>query len=366
MVQPETLDATGMKAVVYEEQGDIGGMRCVDLPVPDIDDHECLVGTEAIALNGFDPMMALGTTRLRTPLPMVPCGDAAGVVERMGPEANALRARHGLADLHVGDRVSLYPFVAGKGMMGEVVRGTCREFFPVSSVNLLRLPDGLSFIDAAALPIAYGTAYRLVHTRAAVQKGDTVLILGAGGGVGTCCIQLAKRIGARVIACAGSAEKTSRLTELGADHVIDSSQEDFVEATRGIAGRPRFLGSEGVDVVVNYVGGDTWARALRTVRTGGRVVTCGASAGHAPATDLRYIWSFELNILGSNGWLPGEQRELMRLAAEREVVPCIHSVRPMEEAAEAIQELADRKVVGKSILLPPRSRATGCSPSGAS
>ena len=348
-----------MKAVIYEEQGDIGNMRYADLPVPNVDNHECLVGTQAIALNGFDPMMALGTTQLKTPLPMVPCGDAAGFVEKMGPEANAFRARYGLPALHVGDRVSLYPFVAGKGMMGEVLRGTCREFFPVASTNLLPLPDGLSFIDAAALPIAYGTAYRLVHTRAAVRPGETVLILGAGGGVGTCCIQLAKRIGARVIACGSAAEKMSRLTELGADHVIDTSREDFVEATRKIAGRPRFLGSEGVDVVINYVGGDTWARALKTVKTNGRVVTCGASAGHAPATDLRYIWSFELNVLGSNGWLPDEQRELMQLVAGGEVTPCIHRVRPMEEAAQAIQELADRKVIGKSILLPPRSTAAG-------
>lgn len=344
-----------MKAVFYEEQGDIGNLRYADVPVPDCGDDECLVGVEAVALNGFDPMMALGTTALKTPLPMVPCGDASGRVAELGPGANALRERHGLEPLGRGDRVSLYPFVAGRGMMGEVVPGTCREYFAVPAANLLPVPAAVSFVDAAALPIAYGTAYRLMHTRAEVEPGERVLVLGAAGGVGTCCVQLAKRIGAEVIACATGAGKAASLAAIGADHVVDTSREDFVAAARRIAGRPRFLGGGGVDVVVNYVGGETWAPALRTVRRGGRVVTCGASAGHDPRTDLRYVWSFELEIRGSNGWLPEDQRRVLALVADGGLKPLIHAVRPMRRAAESIAELAARRVVGKSVLLPPRA-----------
>ena len=344
-----------MKAVLYDEQGDIGNLRYTEVPVPACGEDECLVGVEAIGLNGFDPMMALGTTALKTPLPMVPCGDASGRVVKLGPESNTLRERHGLEPLGAGDRVSLYPFVAGRGMMGEVVPGTCREYFAVPAVNLLPVPAEVSFVDAAALPIAYGTAYRLMHTRAAVEAGETVLVLGAAGGVGTCCVQLAKQIGATVIACATGSAKAASLAAIGADHVVDTAREDFVEAARRIAGRPRFLGGGGVDVVVNYVGGDTWARALRTVRRGGRVVTCGASAGHDARTDLRYVWSFELDIRGSNGWLPEDQRRVLGLVADGGLKPLIHAVRPMARAAEAIAELADRRVVGKSVLLPPRA-----------
>ena len=332
-----------MKAILFDKQGAIENLYETDLSKPEIAPHECLVKTHAVSLNGFDPMIALGTTKLKTPLPMIPCGDAAGEVVAVGSAVAPNTVK-------IGDRVSLYPYISGIGMMGETAPGVCREYFNAPAQNLIKIPDGVSFIDAAALPIAYGTAYRLIVSRAHIQPGDTVLIIGATGGVGTCCIQLAKNIGATVIATGSAPWKLEQLKEIGADYVIDTSTSDLVTEVHRIAGKPHFTRGGGVDVVVNYVGGDTWSAGFRTVRPRGRIVTCGASAGYSPPTDIRYIWTYELQILGSNGWAPAEQTEVLELVRNGQLKPVIHKVRPMADAVEAIRELHERKVVGKSIL----------------
>lgn len=334
-----------MKAVLLDRQGAFDGLRYADFPEPKPAPHECLVRTHAIALNGFDPMIVLGATQLKTPLPMVPAGDAAGEIVALGDDVDRSKYK-------IGDRVSLYPYVSGVGMMGETALGVCRDYFSAPAANLLPIPDGVSYAEAAALPVAYGTAYRMITQRAELKAGEKVLIVGATGGVGTCCIQLAKNCGAEVIAVGSSEWKLERLKALGADHVIDTSHQDMVAQAHHIAGRPHFVRGGGVDVVVNYVGGATWREALRTVRPRGRVVTCGASAGYDPPTDLRYIWTFELQILGSNGWTPQDQRAVLDLVSEGRIKPAIHEIRPLSRTADAIRELHERKVVGKSILVP--------------
>ena len=192
----------------------------------------------------------------------------------------------------------------------------------------------------------------MLGERGELREGETLLILGATGGVGTGCIQLAKRAGAEVVATGSADWKLARLLELGADHVIDTSKQDFVSAIHERYGKPRMFGGGGVDVVVNYVGGDTWARALRCLGPRGRMLTCGASAGYDPPTDMRFIWSFEQTIVGSNGWLPDDQRAVLELVAKGELEPEIHAVRPLDEIAASIQELIDRKVLGKIVLTP--------------
>jgi NADPH:quinone reductase-like Zn-dependent oxidoreductase len=210
----------------------------------------------------------------------------------------------------------------------------------------------VSDIHAACLPTAYATAYRMLHTRGQVQPGERVLVLGASGGVGTCCIQLARRAGCEVIAVTSSAAKAARLAEIGAHHVIDTSVEDYVAWVVRRFGKPRIRGGGGVDVCVNFTGGETWAQCFRTVRRDGRILTCGATAGYAPPTDLRYTWSFEHRIIGSNGWTNADHLAMLGLIAAGEIVPVVDRVTGFEGAAQGIADLGARRVLGKVVLVP--------------
>ena len=333
-----------MKAVVFHEHGGTDRLRYEDFPDPVCGPRDCLVRVRAVALNGFEPMILQKTTALRTPLPMIPGGDIAGEIVEVGPEAEG--------GWRVGDRVTIYPIVPDEGMTGETRLGGCCEVVRIPAAYLVPIPDGLSFGRAAALPIAYGTALRMMTTRGRIKAGETVLILGATGGVGTGCVQLAKRAGATVVACGSAAWKLERLKELGADHVIDTAHEDLREAVYGLYGKPRMGQGGGVDVVVNYIGGDTWVECLKLIGTGGRMLTCGATAGYDTRSDVRYIWTYEISIIGSNGWTMEDQAEVMRMARDGEFEPVIHAVRPLGETAASVQELIDRKVFGKVVLVP--------------
>ena len=332
-----------MKAIVFYSHGGVENLRYEDLPDPTPGADEVLIRVRAVSLNGFDPMILNGTTSLKTPFPMSPGGDFAGEIVALGSSVNS-------GTWKLGDRVCPYPYIEGRGMTGETVPGACRELVTMPVQNLLRMPEKLSFVDAAALPIAYGTARRMIETRGAIRSGEKVLILGATGGVGTCCVQLAAAAGAEVIACGSAEWKLARLKEIGATHVIDTSKEDVLKVVRQKFGKPRYLGGGGVDVVVNYIGGNTWVPSLKALRHQGRLLVCGATAGYAPAEDLRYIWSFELEIIGSDGWTYEDQTALMNMVVEGKLKPVIHSTRPLSETPQALQELIDRKVFGKSVL----------------
>ncbi len=334
-----------MKAAVFHAHGNLDNLRYEDFPDPQPGSEECLLKVHAVALNGFDPMILRGIPGLKTPLPMVPGADIAGEIVALGPAVDADRWK-------VGQRVQVMPNQGRAGMMGETRIGGASEYVTCSQDYLIPIPDRVTDIEAACLPVAYGTAHRMMLTRGAIQAGEKVLILSAASGVGTCCVQLAHLAGCEVIAAASSEEKLETLQMIGADVVIDTSQEDFVEIIRDYYGKPRIWGGGGVDVLVNYTGGDTWARGLRTVSRHGRVLVCGATAGYDPPTDLRYIWSFELNVIGCNGWERSDLEALLDLVAEARIKPVIHSVRPLAEIREAMQELMDRKVIGKSVLIP--------------
>lgn len=334
-----------MRAALYDRHGDAGELYVGSVPRPEPAPGEALVRVRAVALNGFDPMMLHGSTRIRVPFPMIPCGDAAGEVAAFGPDTDPQEWR-------AGDRAVVDPVVADRGMMGEKVPGVAAEYVAVPLENLVPMPTGVSFEAAAAVPVAYGTAQRVVEERARVQEGETVLVPGATGGVGVCCVQLCKQAGATVIATGQGQWKRDRLAAMGADHVLPSRTGDWVAAVREIAGRPRYLdrGAGGVDVVINYIGGDTWAASLKVLRFQGRMVTCGATAGWDPPTDIRYIWSFEQTILGSDGWSRPGLARLLQMVAAGELDPAVHAVRPLDRIGEAMAELEERKVFGKSIL----------------
>jgi alcohol dehydrogenase len=337
-----------MKAAYVVEHGPAGSVR-VDTSYPDPrpGPGEVLVRVRACALNYHDIFTRRGMPGLTIPMPCIMGLDFAGEIVELGADVSGWT---------VGGRVLVEPVdrVDGRGLLGEMRPGGLAELCAVPAHEMLPLPASISFEAAAALPTAYATAYRMLYTIGELRATDRVLIFGASGGVGTSCVQLAKLAGAEVIACAGSAAKCARLEALGADHTIDYSAHDVMREVYARFGKPgrRGGGEGGVDVVVNFTGGDTWVPSLRILRRGGRLLTCGATAGFDPPEDLRYIWSFELRILGSNGWKRNELEALVELVAGGQLTPIIDRELPLDDVNEAFRLLEDREVFGKVIVRP--------------
>ena len=335
-----------MKAIVLREHGGSDKLRFEpEFPNPVAGPDDVVIRVRASSLNYHDVFTRRGMPGINLPFPVIIGLDVAGEILETG--AN-------VSDWKVGDRVLVDPIdrVNG-GLVGETIHGGLAERCRVPAHQLLRLPDAVSFEQAAALPVAYGTALRMMNRIGQIQAGEKVLILGASGGVGVCAVQLAKLAGAEVIACAGTAEKAEALRALGADHIILYTQEDFLKAVQERFGKParrRGGKSGGVDVVVNFTGGDTWVKSLRCLRLGGRLLTCGATAGFDPKEDLRYIWTFELQIRGSNGWDRDDLYELLELVRDGRLHVPIDRVWPLEQGAEALASLEDRKIVGKVLV----------------
>ena len=336
-----------MNAAVLQAHGD----RCqieyiTDYPDPIPGPDEVVLRVAACAVNFHDIFTRRGMPGIAITFPLVTGSDVAGEIVRLG------EAVRGWA---VGHRVLVDPIrMTGTrpGMIGETSPGGRAELLAVHVSQLVRLPNNVSFVDAASLPLAYGTAHRMMVTRGAVTAGERVLVLGASGGVGTGCVLLAKRAGCEVIACASSSAKLTRLRGIGADHVINYREDDFRTEVYRICGKPRVMGGGGVDVVVNFTGGATWVDSLKCLTKGGRLLTCGATAGFAPKTDIRYIWTFEQQIIGSDGWTRDDLEALLRLVSDGTLSPVIDTVLPLSEAREAERLLEDREVFGKVILTP--------------
>ncbi len=333
-----------MKAVVFDEHGDIDVLSYRDISVPELEPGEVRIAVRACSLNYHDVFTRRGMPGIKVPLPGIPGCDAAGQVAELGD---------GVDGWSVGDRVLVDPVhwdrETGKILMiGDTLWGAYAQYVTVRQSQLIALPDDVSYEDAACLPVAYGTAHRMMVTRGEVGADDTVLILGASGGVGTAALLLSVMRGAKVIGAAGTDEKCQRLTDLGAHETINYSEVDIARYCREKTGG--LFGGGGYDVVVNFTGGDTWARSLRCVRQGGRVLTCGATAGYDPPTDLRYIWTAEMDIRGSNGWQRSDLEELLAMVRSRELAPVIDSLVPLHEGIEAHRALEERRFFGKIVL----------------
>ena len=264
-----------------------------------------------------------------------------------------LEVGNGVTGWKKGGRVLVNPLNKKKGLMGEMMHGGLAEKCLVAADQLIAMPSNVSFEQAASLPVAYGTAHRMIVTHNTIKKGDKVLVLGASGGVGTGCVLLAKQRGAEVIACASSADKIQRLKDLGADHVINYKDTDFSKWAIEKFGKPQRRNNEGgVDVVINFTGGDTWGPTLRCVKRGGKILVCGATAGYDPKEDLRYVWSFELQIIGSNSFYDDNLKALMDMIQQGTMKPVIDEVLPLERAAEGLRLIENREVFGKVIIKP--------------
>lgn len=340
-----TLPAT-MRALVLDAHGTLEQQLRVTAgkPVPVADAGHVVVRVRASAFNYHDVFTVHGMPGIKVPFPVVIGLDLAGTVEAVGEGVQGWKA---------GDRVLVNPLKPGVGLMGEMTDGGMAEYARVDAAQLIALPDAVTFAQAAALPVAYGTAHRMLVTHRTVKAGDKVLVLGASGGVGTATVLLAKLLGAEVIAAAGSEEKAQRLRELGADHVVNYRETDFSRWVIERYGKPQRRSYEGgVDVVVNFTGGDTWLPSIKSLKRGGTLLVCGATAGHDPKEDLRYVWSFELNIKGSNSFYADNLQALLALVAEGRLDPVIDRVLPLEQAAEGLALIRDRAVLGKVVVAP--------------
>ena len=334
-----------MKAVVLSQHGDLQNLEYVsDFPDPAIQEGHVIIRVRATSFNYHDVFTVRGMPGIKVPMPMIIGLDMAGEIVETGA---------GVDDWKVGDRVLVNPLNREKGLMGEMMHGGLAEKCLVAEHQLIRMPADVSFEDAASLPVAYGTAHRMLITHDTVKSGDKVLVLGASGGVGTGCVILAKMLGAEVIACASSDEKAERLKSLGADHVINYKEVNFSKWVIENFGKPQRRTYEGgVDVVINFTGGDTWAPTLRCVKRGGKILVCGATAGYDPKEDLRYVWTFELQITGSNSFYDEDLRALLDLIQEGRIKPVIDEVLPLEQAVEGLRRIEDREVFGKVIVAP--------------
>ena len=317
-----------------------------DFPAPKAAPGEVVLKVAATAVNYHDIFTRRGMPGIRIPMPVIVGSDIAGEITELGPGVTGWRA---------GARVLVDPvYRDGErfGMIGETSHGGRAEYVAVPAAQLVAVPEAVSLEDAASLPLAYGTAYRMLVTQGRLARGEKVLILGASGGVGVACVQLAKLLGAEVIAGTSSAAKQEQLAALGADHTVNYAAENIVDAVKRLYGKPRVSGGGGVDVAVNYTGGDTWRDTQRTVTCGGRILTCGATAGFEVVTDARFLWTFEHHYIGSNGWSVADLEALLGLIRDGRLKPVIDRVLPIDAAAEAERLLEDREVVGKVLLKP--------------
>lgn len=340
-----------MKAVLIREHGGPDRLELTDVPDPQPRAGHAIVRVRAVALNHLDVWVRRGVPGHKFPLPVITGAEVAGTIEEI--EANdsgwaagddvivapGFSCGHCIACLSGND-----PLCQRFGIFGETTNGGAAEKMIVPIRNLVRKPPGLSFPEAAALPLDFLTAWHMLVARAQLRPGETVLVQAGGSGVGSAAIQIAKLWGATVYATAGSAEKAARAKQLGADVTIEYRSADFVAEVRALTAK------RGVDIVFEHVGADTFERSLRALAKGGRLVTCGATAGAEVTINLRLIFFKLLSILGSTMGSVAELHEIMKHVGAGRFRPVIHRVLPLSEIAEGHRILEAREAFGKIVL----------------
>ena len=340
-----------MKAIRFHAHGGPEVLKYEDAPEPEVRAGEVLVRVKACALNHLDLWVRRGLPGVTFPLPHIPGSDIAAEVAKIGADVTTVK---------VGQKVVLAPGVScGKCAaclsgndnrcrqftnLGYMIDGGCAEFVRCLEVNCLPYPENLSFEEAAAVPLVFQTAWHMLIARAELQPGEDVLILGAGSGVGSAAIQIAKFFGARVIATAGTEEKLAKARELGADHGINHKSQKIRDEVR------RITNKRGVDVVFEHVGTATWDESVASLALGGRLVTCGNTTGYDAKIDLRFLFSRQLSLLGSYMGRKSELQTVMKLVAAGRLTPIVDRVFPLADAAAAHAYLEAGSQFGKVVL----------------
>lgn len=326
-----------MKAALITKHGDIDNIVVGEYKKPEVGADEVRVSVKAVALNHLDIFVRRGMPGRTLELPHISGGDISGIVDEIGENVTNVKP---------GDRVLIDPFIPGHGALGEDLTGGLAEYISVPAINCIPLLKDISFEKAAALPIAYGTAWRMLITKGKLQANETIVILGASGGVGNAAVLIAKLAGANIIAAAGSDEKLERLKDLGADHLINYNKTNFSKEVWSLTNK------KGADVIVDYTGKDTWPKSILSTKIGGRILTCGATTGFDAVTDLRYVWTREITIQGSNGWAREDLQTLLELVQNGKLDPIIDRILPLEDIKEAHRLIEERKIFGKIIVTP--------------
>ena len=327
-----------MKAIRIHEDGDPEVLRYEDVPDPEAGAGEVLVELRAASLNHLDVWVRKGLPSV--PKPHILGADGAGVVAALG---------EGVTGLAVGDRVVLNPGIEHGdtiAVIGEHSDGTHCERIAIAAEQVFPLDDALSFEEAAAFPLVYETAYRMLVTKAALQEGEWVLIWGVGGGVGTASFEIARALGARTIVTSGSDWKLEQAQAWGADVVVNHADGDVVAAVKEATGK-------GVHVVVETVGEATWARSLAAVRPAGRVTVCGATSGPNPPAQLHRFWWKQLSVYGSTMGTRDDFLGAYELVRSGRARVHVDQVFPLAETRAAHERLEAGEQLGKIVLAIP-------------
>jgi len=342
-----------MKAVRFHEHGGPDVLRYEDAPDPVAGPEQVLVRVKACSVNHLDIWGRIGPPYSSPSLPHIPGCDIAGTVE----EAPA-----GEKELQKGAEVIVSPGIGcgrcdrcldGKdnqcrqyAVIGNGPDGGYAELVAVPRKNVLAKPERMDFVQAASVPLVFLTAYHMLVTKAKVQAGETVLVLGAGSGVGIAAIQVAKAYGANVVTTAGTDAKLRKAVELGADYTINHKTKKISEEVK------KYTEGKGVDVVTEHPGKATWDESIRSVTRGGRIVTCGATTGYDATTDLRYVFTREISILGSYMGGSGELLKVLELFKQRRLRPVVDISMPLSRAKDAQVRMEKGEHFGKIVLTP--------------
>lgn len=340
-----------MKAVAFSRHGGPEVLTLSDLPTPEPGYGEVRVKVHACSINHLDVWVRRGLPNLKLHFPHILGADVAGVVDCLGQGVSGLSEGSpvlvapgvscGVCARCLGGRDNLCP---SYGILGEHRNGGYAEFVVVPRANILPFPENLTMEEAAAVPLVFLTAWQMIVDRAQVQPGETVLVMAAGSGVSTAAIQIARLMGASVIAAAGSDEKLAFARQLGAQFAINYRTSDLVTSVRDI------VGSAGVPVIVDHTGSDYFESLVKICAWGGRIVTCGASSGFDARIDLRHIFYRQISILGSTMGSRATLFTIIRLLREKKLKPVLHKVFPLEKASEAHALLESRSITGKLVL----------------
>jgi NADPH:quinone reductase-like Zn-dependent oxidoreductase len=342
-----------MQAVHVPVHGDPSVLRIVEIPEPRPGAGEVLVKVAAISLNHLDLWVRRGMPGVKLPLPMIPGCDGTGEIVELGA---------GVSGLSVGQKVLLEPgSSSGKSVhdlagndhlsddyqiRGEHFDGLAREYVALAARFVMPLPEGCDLVRSAAIPLVFVTAWGLLVTRAKLQEGETVFVLGGASGVGSAAIQIAREIGARVITSVGSEQKAELARSLGAHEVVRHDQPDWPQAVRKLSG------GRGADVVVEHVGPATWAGSMRVLARNGRLVTCGGTSGPAVELQLPHLFIKNQSVLGSTMGPKSAFPAIFARVASGAYKPVIDRILPLSSVREAHELLESRAVLGKIVLIP--------------
>lgn len=340
-----------MKAVVFHEHGGPEKLKYEDRPEPQVKPDEVLVRVKACALNHLDIWIRQGIPAYQIPLPHISGSDVSGLVERVGSLSK---------DVKIGQKVFVSPglscgecdeckvghdnLCASYGLVGAKTDGGYAEFVAVPGQNVIPIPASLTFEQAAAFPLVSVTAWHMIVTQAWLRRGETVLVMGAGSGVGSMAVQIARYIGARVITTVGSEDKVKKALVIGADEVINHATDDVARRVS------EFTGGRGVDVVIEHIGPQVWEQCLKSLAKGGRLITCGATTGGEAKIDLRLLFSRSLTLKGSYMGTKAELLEVTKLVGSGKLKTVIDHVYPLKEARAAQEQMLSRKLFGKLVL----------------